>query len=123
MSIIERIENEKIPHTVLETPTLFFSSYKNCELNIKSKTVVSRNSQKKKEGIFCTVYFVRSKFFNICVLSQFKMYILLNIYTFIFYIYFYKIIYTLLLLVSKIVESIQGIFKSNLQQLKINSIK
>ena len=27
-------------------------------------------SRKKKEGIFCTVYFVRRKFFNICVLSH-----------------------------------------------------
>ena len=28
------------------------------ELQIKSKTVMSWSSRKKKEGIFCTVYFV-----------------------------------------------------------------
>ena len=33
------------------------------ESQIKSKTVVSWSSQTKKEGIFCTVYFVRRKFF------------------------------------------------------------
>ena len=36
----------------------------------KGKTVMSWNSQKKKEDIFCIDYFVRGKFFNICVLSQ-----------------------------------------------------
>ena len=30
---------------------------------IKSKTVMSWSSRKRKEGIFCTVYFVRKKFF------------------------------------------------------------
>ena len=33
------------------------------ELQIKSKTVMSWSSRKKKEGIFCTVYFVWRKFF------------------------------------------------------------
>ena len=33
------------------------------ELHIKKKTVMSWSSQKKKEGIFCTVDFVRRKFF------------------------------------------------------------
>ena len=32
------------------------------ESQIKSKTVMSWSSLKKKEGIFCTVYFVRGKF-------------------------------------------------------------
>ena len=41
------------------------------ELSIKSKTMMSWSSLKKKEGILCAVYFVRTKFFwNICVLSQ-----------------------------------------------------
>ena len=31
---------------------------------------MSWSSQKEKEGIFCTVYFVRRKFFNNCVLFQ-----------------------------------------------------
>ena len=33
------------------------------ELGVKSKTVMSWSSQKKKEGIFCAVYFVRRKLF------------------------------------------------------------
>ena len=41
------------------------------ESHIKSKTVMSWSSQKKKKGIFCTIYFVqRNFFFNICVSSQ-----------------------------------------------------
>ena len=32
---------------------------------------MSWSLQKKKEGIFCTVYFVRRKFFNNCVLFQY----------------------------------------------------
>ena len=35
---------------------------------------MSWSSRKKKEGIFCTVYFVRKKFFNICALSQYIEY-------------------------------------------------
>ena len=37
---------------------------------ILKKTVMSWSSQKKKEGIFCTVCFVRRNFCNICVLFQ-----------------------------------------------------
>ena len=33
------------------------------ELQIKSKTVMSWSSRKKKDGIFCTVDFVRRKYF------------------------------------------------------------
>ena len=33
------------------------------ELQIKSKTVMSWNLQKKKEYIFCNIYFVQLKFF------------------------------------------------------------
>ena len=41
------------------------------ELQIKSKTVMSLSSWKKKECISCNVYFVQRKLFeNICVLSQ-----------------------------------------------------
>ena len=40
------------------------------ESQIKSKTVMSWISLKKKEDIFCTVYFVWGNFFNICVLLQ-----------------------------------------------------
>ena len=49
------------PITVLERRTLCFSSYKNRKLKVQ--TVMSWSSQKKKEGIFCIVYFVRGKFF------------------------------------------------------------
>ena len=48
-------------HSFRET-NLCFSSCKNRKLKVKRK--------KKKEGIFCTVYFVWRKFFNICVLSE-----------------------------------------------------
>ena len=51
----------KIPHTVLERRTLCFISYKNRK--IKSKTVISCNSRKEKEGIFCTTDFVRKNVF------------------------------------------------------------
>ena len=34
------------------------------ESQIKSKTVISWSSQKKKEGIFCTSYFVQKNFFK-----------------------------------------------------------
>ena len=36
---------------------------------IKSKAVMSSRSE-KKDSIFCNIYFVQKKFFNICVLSQ-----------------------------------------------------
>ena len=41
---------------------------------IKSKTVISWSSWKKKEGFFWSVYFVWRNCFNICVLSQFIVY-------------------------------------------------
>ena len=40
------------------------------ESQIKSKTVMSWSSRKKKEDIFCTAYFVQRNFFSICVLSK-----------------------------------------------------
>ena len=55
------------------------------ESQVKSKAVMSWSSQKKKECIFCNVYFVQRNFiFNICVLSQCKVYWMnfQNIYTF-----------------------------------------
>ena len=73
-------------HTVLERQTLRFILFKNRKLKLKKsqikiKTVVSWSSRKKKEGIFCTVYFVC---FHICVLSKCKVYLILfqNIHTF-----------------------------------------
>ena len=40
------------------------------ESQIKSKSVMSWSSRKKKQEVFCSVYFARSNFFNICVLCQ-----------------------------------------------------
>ena len=73
----------KLPHIVLERRTLCFSSYKNHKLKVK----LSQSSRRKKEGIFCTVYFVRRKFFltfvfylNVqCIEYTFRIYILLHI--------------------------------------------
>ena len=97
----------KIPHTVLERCTLCFSSYKNRKLKVKLWWVGGR---KRKEGIFCTVYFVRRNFFKICVLSHCKVYWIhfqnIHIFT-----YQKTLLHTLLLLVSKIVESLQCILK------------
>ena len=73
------------PHTVLERLTLCFSWYKNRQLK---KTVMKWSPQKKREGIFYTVYFVQRKIFlNLCLLSlyvkcieyTFRIYILLLI--------------------------------------------
>ena len=62
------------------------------ESQIKSKTVVSWSSQTKKEGIFCTVYFVRRKFFGywmyigLNTLSEYTyLYILKNITSYAFF--------------------------------------
>ena len=37
------------------------------ELGIKNKTMMSWSAHKKKEYIFCNVYFVRSNFFSLFV--------------------------------------------------------
>ena len=79
---------------------------------------MSWSSRKKKEGIFCTVYvFVpflsEGNFFEICVLSQCILNIVYwihfqNMHTF---TYQKALLYTLLLLASKIIESLQCILK------------
>ena len=77
----------------------------------------SWSSWKKKEDIFCTVYFVQR---NICVLSQCIMYWIhfQNIHTF---TYQKALLHTLLLLVFKIVESLHCILKPNLiKQIKFD---
>ena len=65
-------------------------------------------SRKKKEDIFCTVYFVQRGFFeDLCFMS---MYSILNTPSEYTYFYISKIIaYALLLLVFKIVENLQCI--------------
>ena len=55
----------RIIRRIIWRRALCFSSYK-IKLKVKSKTVMSCCSQKKKEGIFCIVYFVRRK----CLVSQ-----------------------------------------------------
>ena len=78
------------------------------ESQIKSKTVMSWSSRKKKEGIFYTVSFVRKNFFNICILFQCVVYRIhsQNIHTF----YIIKNITSYaFLLVFKFVESLQCI--------------
>ena len=60
--------NKNITESKIENPTHSFRETDVVlqaikELQIKSKTVMSRNSLKEKQGIFCTVYFVRRKFF------------------------------------------------------------
>ena len=49
----------KIPHTVLEKRNFRFSLCKNCKLKVKLWWVVAL--ERKKGGIFCTVYFVWRK--------------------------------------------------------------
>ena len=106
---MKRNRKWKIPPTILERRTLCFRSYKNHKL--KSKTVVSWTSPKKKEGIFCTVYF-----FKICALSQCIVYWIhfQNIHTF---TYQKTLLYTFLLLVFKVLEIFQCVFKILLKQL------
>ena len=50
----------KIPDTVLERQTLYFSSYKNRKLKVKHDNL---ELAKEKRSNFCTVYFVRREFF------------------------------------------------------------
>ena len=98
----------KISFKVLERQTLCFCSYKN---EMKSKNVMSWSSRK---GIFWTVYFVRKEsLYNLRLIS---MYSILNTFSEYNRIYFYILyqktsLQTILLLVSKIVESLQCILK------------
>ena len=86
------------------------------ESQIKSKAVMSWVSRKKKEIIFCIAYFVQREFFKISFLSQCLVYWIhfQSIHTF---TYQKILLHTLLLLASKIVESLQcilskGFFKT-----------
>ena len=55
------------------------------ESQIKNKTVMSRSLPKKKEGIFCTIYFIRTNFFNICFISIYSLLNILPAYTYFTY--------------------------------------
>ena len=83
------------------------------ESQIKNKTVMIWSLQKKKKGIFCTIYFVQKNFFDIfCFISMYVVLNTLSEYTY-FYISKSVTLYTLLP-IFKIVESLQCIFKSSL---------
>ena len=75
------------------------------ESQIKSKTVMSWCSRKKKKGIFVPFILSKGIFFKICVLSQYKVYWihLQNIHTF---TYQKTLLLKLLLLVFKIVKGL-----------------
>ena len=69
-----RIENP--PYSFRET-NLVLQLIK--ELQIKSKTVIVGTRKKKKDGIFCTIYFVRRNF--ICFISMSSVLNILNVHT------------------------------------------
>ena len=58
----------KIPHTVLERRTLFFSSSKNRKLNAKLWWVGARERR-----IFLHRLFVQKEFFNVCFISMYSV--------------------------------------------------
>ena len=93
----------KIPHTALERWTLCFSSYKNCKLKVKPWWAGA--PLKKKEGIFCIVYFVR-RIFNVRFISMYSV-LTISEYK---HVYISKNI--TFLLVFKIVGSLKCIFNA-----------
>ena len=108
----QRNRKWKIPHTVLERRTLCFSSYKNCKLKIKLSWVGAR--QRKKRPFFVPFILPEGNVFNVCVLSQCIEYWIhfQNIHTF---TYQKTLLHTLVLLVFKIVESLQCILRCMIQ--------
>ena len=98
----------KIPHTVLERRTLWFSSYKNHKLKVKLWRVGAR--ERRNREFFVPCFFVQSKFFDICILSQCLVYFIhfQNIHPFTCQ---KTLLHTLLLLIFKTVESFQCILK------------
>ena len=88
-------------HTVLERRTLRFSSYKNRKLKVKLPWVRAR--ERKNRAFFLPFTLSEGNFFKICVSSQCIVYWIhfQNIHTF---TYQKALLYTLLLLVPKIIE-------------------
>ena len=74
---------------------------------MKTKTMISLSPEKKQEDIFCIVYFVHNTFFK--HLHFISMYSALN--TLSEYTYQKTLLYKLLLLVFKIVQSLQCILE------------
>ena len=115
--------NKNETESKMENPTHSFRDTKLVlqliqESQIKSKSIMSWSSRRKKEGIFCDVYFAQREFFKNCVLSQYIVYWIhfQNIHTF---SYQKTLLHTLLVLVSKIVKSLQWILKWNRSLLSI----
>ena len=99
---MKRNRKSKVQHTVLEKRTL----------QIKSKTVMSWGLRKKIERIFCIVYFVQRKiFYHLCFISMYGVLNTLSEYT--YFCISKTLLHALLLLVFKIVESLQCILKYN----------
>ena len=98
----------KVSHTVLERRNLCFSSYKNRQWKVKPWWVGARG--RKKRAFFVPFVLSEGNLFKIRVLSQCIMYWIhfQNIYTF---TYQKTLLHTLLLLVSKIIKSLQCIPK------------
>ena len=96
----------KITHIFLQRRILCFSSYKNRKLKVKLWWVGAR--ERKKMAFFVPFILSERKLFKIRVLSQYIVYWIhfQNIRTF---TYLKTLLHTLLLLVFKIVESIQCI--------------
>ena len=103
----------KIPHKILERRALCFRSYENCKLKVKLWWVGAH--ERKKMAFFVPLILSEENIFNICVSSQCIVYWIhfQNIHTF---IYQKTLLPTLLLLVFKIVESLQCILKASLNE-------
>ena len=69
---MKRNRKWKIPHTVFRETNLVLQLIQKSQ--IKNETAMSWSSQNKKEGIFCTVYFVWMEFFKHLCLSRCIMY-------------------------------------------------
>ena len=104
---MKRNRKWKIPHTVLERRTLCFSLYKNCKLKIKLWWVGAR--ERKKRSFFVPFISFEGNFLqDLCFIS---MYSVLNTHS--EYTYQKTLLHTLLLLVFKILESLQCILKDS----------
>ena len=121
------IQKWKIPHTVLESWTLCFSSYKNCELKVKLWWVGAR--KKKKSMHFYNVCFTWRKFSQYISEGNTSKYSVLNKLSEYIYFYISKSIssYIFLLLVFKIVENFERILKNDFDDFSklfiLNSVK
>ena len=96
----------EIPHTILERPTLSFSSCTNCKLKVKLCWVGAR--ERRKRAIFVLHTLWEGNYVNIFVSTQCLAYWIhfQNIHTF---VYQKAFLHILLLLVLRIVESLNCI--------------